>query len=106
MSSRGGLKTKLPAAKDAKAAEVVPAKVEGARTWRGRVTEKGTGKPIAGAEVLVETVHDVLPPPRGDFEVVATGSFLATDGTPIEPLLATIGSIAALSPCTARARAA
>ncbi len=42
------------AAEGAKAAEVVPAKVEGARTWKGRVTEKGTGKPIAGADVVVE----------------------------------------------------
>jgi beta-lactamase regulating signal transducer with metallopeptidase domain len=42
-----------PAAKDAKAHEAV-AKVERARTWKGRITEKGTGKPIAGADVVVE----------------------------------------------------
>ena len=29
-------------------------KAEGSRTWTGRVTEKGTGRPIAGADVVVE----------------------------------------------------
>ena len=43
-----------PVAKEVKAANVVAAKVEGARTWKGRITEKGTGRPIAGAEVVVE----------------------------------------------------
>jgi len=39
------------AVKEAKAAAT---NVEGARTWNGRVTEKGTGKPVAGADVVVE----------------------------------------------------
>jgi beta-lactamase regulating signal transducer with metallopeptidase domain/uncharacterized GH25 family protein len=43
----------VAAAKDAKAPPVAP-DVEGARTWKGRITEKGTGKPLAGADVLVE----------------------------------------------------
>jgi beta-lactamase regulating signal transducer with metallopeptidase domain/uncharacterized GH25 family protein len=42
-----------PAAKPSKPPEQ-SAQVEGARTWKGRVTEKGTGKPVAGAEVVVE----------------------------------------------------
>jgi len=42
-----------PTAKEAEAAGAAP-KVEGARTWKGRVTEKGTGKPVAGADVIVE----------------------------------------------------
>jgi hypothetical protein len=42
-----------PTGKEAKAAGAAP-KVEGARTWKGRVTEKGTGKPVAGADVVVE----------------------------------------------------
>jgi hypothetical protein len=29
-------------------------KIEGARTWKGRVTEKGTGRPVAGADLVVE----------------------------------------------------
>ena len=41
------------ATKEPKVAEVAR-KVEGARTWKGRITEKGTGKPISGADVVVE----------------------------------------------------
>ena len=40
------------APKEAKAADVP--KVEGARTWNGRITDKETGKPVAGADVVVE----------------------------------------------------
>jgi uncharacterized GH25 family protein len=42
-----------PAATTAKAAGISPV-VDGARAWTGRVTEKGTGKPISGAQVTVE----------------------------------------------------
>jgi hypothetical protein len=38
---------------DDKPAAAAP-KAEGARTWKGKVTEKGTGKPIVGADVVVE----------------------------------------------------
>jgi uncharacterized GH25 family protein len=41
---------------DAKQQNAAPVgtNIEGARTWKGRVIEKGTGKPIAGADVTVE----------------------------------------------------
>jgi hypothetical protein len=42
-----------PAAEEAKPAEVAPG-VEGARTWKGKISEKGTGTPLAGADVIVE----------------------------------------------------
>jgi beta-lactamase regulating signal transducer with metallopeptidase domain len=48
----------IPAQSDnkaaAKEAQAAGAKVEGARTWSGRVTERGTGKPVAEANVVVE----------------------------------------------------
>ncbi len=42
-----------PAASETKRDDTTPP-IEGARTWKGRVTAKGTGKPIAGADVVVE----------------------------------------------------
>jgi beta-lactamase regulating signal transducer with metallopeptidase domain len=42
-----------PAVKQATAPPAT-AKVEGARTWKGRITEKGTGKAIAHADVVVK----------------------------------------------------
>jgi Carboxypeptidase regulatory-like domain len=45
-----GLRLDAAASRDDNSA----AKVEGGRTWKGRITEKGTGKPIANADVAVE----------------------------------------------------
>jgi len=42
-----------PGAQPAKGGSAPP-KIEGTRTWKGRITKKGTGKPIAGADVIVE----------------------------------------------------
>jgi hypothetical protein len=48
-----GLGLDAAALPDDKPAEVTP-KVEGARTWKGKISEKGTGRPLAGADVVVE----------------------------------------------------
>jgi hypothetical protein len=42
-----------PAAKPSQTPAAAPTAQAG-RTWRGRITEKGTGKPIAGADVVVK----------------------------------------------------
>jgi beta-lactamase regulating signal transducer with metallopeptidase domain len=34
--------------------DAAPPQMAAGRTWQGRITEKGTGKPIAGADVVVE----------------------------------------------------
>jgi len=51
-----------PAAKEEKPAAVAAEKkAEGGRIWKGRIRERGTNKPIAGAEVVIAITADEVP---------------------------------------------